>query len=114
MSDAFQNFDSRLKKIHKTRVKLSRGYESFVGDDGLIVVKPRRQGWSFPFQGAFLLVAGFIGFKALILVTLGQPVFEDRVDTLRAGSFVEQMGAVIMQADPLTVMLADQIRAYKP
>lgn len=114
MSDAFQDFDNRLKRINKTRVKLSRGYESFVGADGLIIVKPKRPRGQFPFRGVFLLIVGFIGFKAMILATLGQPVFEDRVATLRAGTFVEQMGAVIMQTDPLTVMIAEQLRGYLP
>ncbi len=112
MSDAFQDFDNRLKRIGKTRVKLARGYESVVGPDGLIIAKPKRPRGRFPVRGVFLMVVGFIGFKALILATLGQPVFEDRVATLRAGSFVEQTGAVIMQADPLTVMIAEKLRGY--
>jgi hypothetical protein len=114
MSDTFSDFDNRLRRISKSRVKLAKGYVSVVGDDGLIIVKPRRKRIQLPIRGALLLFVGFLGFKAMVLVSLGQPVYMDRVGILENGTAVERVGAWVMQADPLTVMVADKIRALLP
>jgi hypothetical protein len=114
MSDAFYDFDNRLRRIHKSRVKLAKGYVSVVGDDGLIMVKPQRKRSGFPLRALAFVVVGFLGFKIMILAALGLPVYEDRVDTLRGGSTVERAGAWVMQADPVSVMLAQKIRSYIP
>ena len=114
MSDAFFDFDTRVRRINQSRMKLANGYVSVVGDDGLIVVKPRRRPSRAPLRGMIFLVIGFIAFKVMILAFLGLPVYGDRIETLRAGSTGEQAGAWAMQADPLTVMLADRIRPYLP
>lgn len=113
MSDAFRDFDNRLRRIDRSRVKLSGGYVSVVGRDGLIMIKPRRKRVTLPLRGLFLLLAGGIGLKAMILVGLGAPVYQDRVDDLRDGTVIEQAGAWVMQADPLTVLLAEQINHYR-
>ena len=52
MSDVFQGFDTRLKKIDQKRTKLAKGYVSRVGRDGLIVLRPKRQNRSFPIRGS--------------------------------------------------------------
>ena len=114
MSDAFFDFDNRLRRINKSRVKLASGYVSVVGDDGLIVVKPRRRRSTLPLRALVFVIIGFLGFKVMIMAALGQPVYEDRVETLRAGSTVERAGAWVMQADPWGVMLADKLRSYLP
>ncbi|MDX5402302.1 MAG: hypothetical protein LPK02_09005 [Rhodobacterales bacterium] len=114
MSDAFYDFDNRLRRIQKSRVKLAKGYVSVVGDDGLIVVKPQRRRAGFHLRALAFVIIGFMGFKILILAALGQGVYEERVDTLREGSTVERAGAWVMQPDPLSVMAAQKIRAYLP
>ncbi|OZB15421.1 MAG: hypothetical protein B7X55_09630 [Rhodobacterales bacterium 34-62-10] len=114
MSDAFYDFDNRLRRIHKSRVKLARGYVSVVGDDGLIVVKPKRRRMGFHLRALAFVIIGFLGFKVMILAALGQAVYADRVDTLREGSTVERAGAWVMQPDPVSVMLAQKIRTYLP
>ncbi len=113
MSDAFRDFDNRLRRIDRSRVKLSGGYVSVVGRDGLIMLRPRRKRVTLPLRGLVLLLAGGIGLKAMMLVGLGAPVYQDRVDGLRDGTVIEQAGAWVMQADPLTVLLAEQINQYR-
>ena len=114
MSDAFQDFDNRLRRIQKSRVKLANGYVSVVGDDGLIVVKPRRTRRSFSLRVLTFVIVGFLGFKIMILAVLGLPVYQDRVASLQKGSTVEMAGAWLMRADPLSVTLADKLRRYLP
>lgn len=114
MSDAFFEFDNRLRRINRKRINMAEGYVSVVGEDGLVVVKPRRKRSRLPIRSLLFLAVGIIGFKAMILVTLGQPVYEDRLDKLRAGSTVEQAGAWVMQMDPVSTALAQAIRTHLP
>lgn len=113
MSDAFRDFDNRLRRIDRSRVKLSGGYVSVVGRDGLIMLKPQRKRFTLPLRGLLLLLAGGIGLKVMILLTLGAPIYADRVAALQEGTLVEKAGAWVMQADPLTVLLAEQIDSYR-
>ncbi|WP_297768540.1 hypothetical protein [uncultured Roseovarius sp.] len=110
MTDAFQGFDTRLKTINRKRTRLERGYVSKVGKDGLIIFRPKRRKGGIPLRGLIYLVAGFVFFKAVIIAHLGGPLYGERVAQLAEGSIVEQAGAVVMQPDPLSVMLAAKIR----
>lgn len=114
MSDAFFEFDNRIRRINRKRVNLAGGYVSVVGDDGLIVVKPRRKRARLPVRSFLFLAIGLVCFKALILASLGQTVYEDRLDKLRTGSTVERAGAWVMQMDPVSTMLARTIRNQVP
>ena len=110
MSDVFQSFDARLKKIDRKRSRLSRGYVSQVGRDGLIVLRPKRRQRSFPLRGLTFLIVGFFCFKGLIRAHLGSTLYEQRVETLNSGSIVEQIGAFVMQTDPVTQSISSKIR----
>lgn len=110
MTDAFQGFDTRLKSIKRKRLRLERGYVSKVGKDGLIVFRPKRHRPSVPLRGVVYLVLGFVFFKSVILAHLGGAVYEDRLAQLSNGNLIEQAGAVVMQPDPLSTMLAGKIR----
>ena len=114
MSDAFFEFDNRIRRINRKRVNLAGGYVSVVGEDGLIVVKPRRKSARLPIKSFLFLTIGLVCFKAMILAGLGQPVYEDRLEKLNAGSTVERAGAWVMQMDPVTTALADAIRDQLP
>ncbi|MDT8328812.1 MAG: hypothetical protein RQ750_15745 [Roseovarius sp.] len=110
MSDAFQGFDTRLKSIDRNRARLERGYTSKVGKDGLIVFRPKRRHGGAPVRGVLYLVAGFLFFKAVIIAHLGASLYEERLAQLSQGSTVEQVGAVVMQPDPLSMMVAAKLR----
>ena len=114
MSDAFDDFDNRLRRIDRSRANLARGYVSVVGEDGLIIVKPRRKRGRFPLRVLAFAIIGYFGFKVVMLSFLGTVVYQDRIETLRQGSTVEQVGAWVMQADPASVALAENIRSYLP
>lgn len=114
MSDAFDDFDNRLRRINRSRANLARGYVSVVGEDGLIIVKPRRKRGGFALRVLAFGVIGYVAFKVLFLSVLGQGLYDDRVEMLRTGSTVEQAGAWLMQSDPISVMLAGKIRSSLP
>jgi len=112
MADAVRGFESRLKMISKKRARLADGYVSKVGKDGLIVFRPKSRSGGFPIKGLALLVIGFFVFKGLILAHLGEGTFEARLATLSQGSVVEQSGAWIMQPDPVSQAIAQQVRPF--
>ncbi len=49
--------------------------------------------------------------KALLYLSVGAVVYGQRVTKLRAGEGLEPLGGWIMQADPVTRWLAEQIGA---
>ncbi|SEP74813.1 hypothetical protein [Thalassovita taeanensis] len=112
MADAFNEFDQRLRRIDRSRARLKHGYVTIVDRDGLIVTRPRRVRRGVPLRGLFLLALGFLGFKALLMAHLGFGIYDDRVRGLQDGPAVEQLGAVVMQSDPVSAYIAQQIRPY--
>ena len=114
MSDAFDEFDNRLRRINRSRVILARGYVSVVGEDGLIVAKPRPNPRRFPLRVLVFGIILYLAFKVLLLSFLGTSVYRDRIEALRQGSLIERAGAVVMQADPVSMRLAEKIGRYLP
>lgn len=110
MSDAFQGFDSRLKAIGRKRTRLAQGYVSKVGKDGLIIFRPKRRKGGLPLRGFLYLVLGFTFFKAVIIAHLGGPLYADRLAQLAQGSLAEQVGAVVMQPDPVSQAMSGYLR----
>lgn len=107
-------FDKRLKKIVRRHDKMSNGVVRSVSSDGLIVAKPRLYRPRFPLKG--LLAVLFLGFlfKGFLFAYLGETAYVERVATLQSGSALEQAGAWVMQADPVTKLAADGIATILP
>lgn len=112
MSNSFEGFDARLKRIDRKHAKLANGYSARVSRDGLIIFRPKRRQRGISLRGVVFLIAGFLSFKGLILGHLGGTVYEDRLASLQQGTFVEQAGAYVMQADPVTSYIADKVRPF--
>jgi len=102
-------FDQRLNLLARKHRALSRGYVTRIQADGLIVARPRRTSARLPRKAVFLFLLAFFGFKAFLVANLGPQAYDDRLARLQAGTVVEKGGAFVMQADPLTMYLAQQI-----
>ncbi len=106
----YKEFDDRLARIDRDRARMVHGYKAIVADDGLIVfraTKPRKQ---MPLRGMMLVLMAWIGFKALVLGSVGAEVYEDRLADLRAGSPVEQFAAVVLAPDVATRFVVAQVK----
>ncbi len=103
MDNAIRNFEKRHKSITRKHQRLARGYVTKLGKNGLIEHQPMRHLPRLSFGTLFLFVAGFVGFKTLLLLKLGEDDYITRVDTLGQGGGIERFGAWLMQIDPLTV-----------
>jgi len=112
MSNPYQTFDERLKRIDSKRTRLSNGYTAKVSSEGLIVFRPKRRRASFSVRGLILLIVGFFLFKGMILAHLGGTVYDLRVEALKQGTVVEQAGAVIMAKDDITMAIASALRPF--
>lgn len=105
--DTHTQFNQRLKTLGNKHAKMTNGYTSHVRGDGLIVVKPKRATRrGFPMLGLLALVAGFFVFKAIMFASLGDITYNERVAKLGNSTMVEQAGAWVMQADPVTQFIA--------
>ncbi|KIC41252.1 hypothetical protein RA27_11525 [Ruegeria sp. ANG-R] len=99
-------FDQRITRLSKKHQKLSRGYRATMRPDGLVVMKPQRMRSAVSAKVLLLCLVGFFAFKAFLLSHLGPAAYETRVESLNQGTPVEQAGAWIMQADPVTAFLS--------
>ncbi|WP_424832827.1 hypothetical protein [Ruegeria sp.] len=106
-------FDQRVTQLTKKHQKLNRGYRATMRSDGLVVMKPQRVRSAIPARVLILAVLGFFAFKAFLLAHLGATTYQNRVDSLNAGTSVEKAGAWIMQIDPVSDFLALQINKLR-
>jgi hypothetical protein len=106
-----QNFYGRLGRIN--RVHESGGGFEAEGALGMSYYNARRK----PARRAgilgpvVLVMMTVIAIKAAVLASIGPERYEERIAALRAGSSVEQAGAWVLQADPLTAVMAAKLSA---
>ncbi len=105
----FEEFERRMRRINRRHTKLSQGYVTSINDDGLVVAKPRRRANGATLRGVALMIAVILVFKGFLHAQLGPEGYADRVDRLASGNFVEQAGAWVMTADPVTLWLSGNL-----
>lgn len=106
--ETHDHFVKRLKMLGRKHAKMTNGYVTKVGRDGLISVTPKRaRRRGFPIKLVALMLLGFFGFKAFMLAALGPVTYNDRLSKLEGGTVVEQAGATALYIDPITAALAD-------
>ncbi len=105
-----QNFYGRLGRIERIH-DAGGGFEAD-GALGMSYYKARRR----PLRRAgflgplVLVVMTIVAIKAAVLATIGDERYAERIADLRSGTSVEHVGAYVLQADPLTVSIAGQLR----
>lgn len=115
MGTAHLHFDKRVGHLQRKRRKMARnGIVQSVNHDGLIIVRARRRTPRFPLRGLAMLFFAIFAFKTFLFMTLGERVYDQRVALLSEGSFAEQAGGWVMQADPLTVRMAGLVKTLLP
>lgn len=107
------SLDKRLRRVVRTHDRMRKnGVVHRVGPDGLIRSRPRLIRPRFPLKGLLVIAALFIAFKALLFAQMGAGNYALKVENLRNGSVVEQIGAVLMQEEPVTVAIGDYLKQY--
>jgi hypothetical protein len=106
-----QNFYGRINRIQSIH-EAGGGFEA-EGALGMSFYnarrrRPRRR---LGLLGPLAVVAMVIvGVKSAVHAMIGQEVYDERVASLAAGATAERAAAYVLQADPLTVIIADRIR----
>lgn len=107
------SLNKRLRKVERKHGKMRRnGVVHKVGRDGLIRSRPRLIRPQFPIKGLVLIVALLIAFKSILFAQIGAGNYALRVEAMRGGTTLEQVGAVILQEDPLTVALGGYLKQF--
>lgn len=109
MSEHRDQFQARLKQIRQKHAALSGGYSAKLRPDGLLVVKPRKVQPRISGRTLVFFAAAFLLFKGFLMAVLGFGSYDERVQRLAEGSGIERAGALLMQADPLSVYAAGKI-----
>jgi hypothetical protein len=107
MQDSQANFNKRLSALNRKHSAMSQGFSAALRSDGLIIIKPNRAlRRAFPVKGLLALIFGFFVFKAIMLSSLSEITYNERVAKLKQGGTLEKGGAWLMQIDPVTTFLA--------
>jgi hypothetical protein len=109
MRESHLQFDKRLHRLGRKHQAMAQGYTTHLRSDGLIVAKPLRVSRRLSAKPALLFIAAFFLFKGFLLASLGPDAYGDRIGRLQSGTFVEQAGAWVMQAEPVSQLIARQI-----
>ncbi len=112
MVETHDHFIKRLNFLGRKHAKMSQGYTTKVGKDGLIRVTPKSKRRGFPIRGLILTVLGFFVFKAIMLASFGPVTYQDRLALLENGTVVEMAGAKVLGIDPITAAIADLVGPY--
>ena len=105
----FDEFERRMRRINRRHSKLSHGFVTQITDDGLVVAKPSKPRGYALVRGAFLLLLVMVIFKGFLHSNLGAVAYQAQVETLRGGNTIEQIGALAMTADPVTLSISSAI-----
>jgi hypothetical protein len=110
-----QNFYGRIGRIQNIH-DAGGGFEAD-GTLGMSYYNARRHRSRrrFGFLAPLALVAAVIvGVKSAVHATIGPEVYDQRVAALWAGDTVEKAGAYVLQADPVTLAIAERLRKLLP
>jgi hypothetical protein len=109
-----QEFERRIRRLIRKHDRLAAGVVHKVGPDGLITAHPRRRVPMPPLRAiVMILAAGFL-FKAYLIYALGTATYDERLAILEEGNAFEKAGAMVMQPDPASTWIAEQMAVYLP
>lgn len=109
MGEHIGEFRSRLSRLERKYKGMSAGYDAKLRSDGLIVITPRKAKRRVAWVPMAVFLLGFVVFKGFLMVSLGASSYDERVARLQDGTGVEQVGAFVMQADPLSTLVANKM-----
>lgn len=102
------DFYSRISRIEHGHSK-GMGFEATgtLGRSHYYRPQPKRR-FSMLLPALFIIAAA-LGLKAAIYLDAGAAAYQQRVDQLLAGEGIDRVGGWIMQVEPVTVYLSEQI-----
>lgn len=105
-------FDTRLRNLSRKHEDMSNGFTASLRSDGLIVVHPRKARPGLGGRAILTALLIFTLFKGVALAGVGQETYSDRLARMAQGSMPEQIGAWVLQIDPVSGWIGDKLRPY--
>lgn len=112
MLGGHNSFERRVQMIDRANRKAPKTRTNFVGPDGLVITRRRRSTPAVSPRGVLYLLCGFVLFKAIAVAQFSEAGYTERVEKLKAGTLIEQAGAVILQPDRFSVALGKNIAPF--
>lgn len=110
MSSIDAEFDQRLRRLARKHRRMSEnGVAVKVLSDGLVMPVPRRRMPRFPLRAVAILLGVAFVFKGWMFAAMGEAAYGEKVVALQGGTLADQAAAWVMQADPATLWIADQM-----
>lgn len=114
MKDGFAHFDRRLEQLEEKKASLDEGHRLAVDETGLMKLIPtgarRRQiRRAIPLRAMMIMAGVLLSFKGFLLYQLGFGVYTAKVAGMQQGDTVDQIGAYLMQIDPVTVWVYETL-----
>lgn len=110
MNEGQQEFHKRLGRLVRKHEALSRGYVTGMRPDGLIVARPCAARPWISGRAVLLLLVAFFVLKSLLLAGMDMSAYNKCIANMRDGTVLEKAGALVMQPDPLSQMIASEMR----
>lgn len=105
------DFYGRIARLEKARAKGFAFEAAGTLGRSYYYQKPRKRR-SIILPLIFVAISVF-GLKGTIHHFVGQASYQERVASLQAGEGFDRLGGWLMQADPVTVLISDQIARIK-
>ena len=105
------DFYGRIARLEKARAKGFAFEAAGTLGRSYYYQKPRKRR-SVIFPLIFVAISVF-GLKGTIYHFVGEASYQDRVAALQAGEGFDRLGGWLMQADPVTLLVSDQITKVK-
>ncbi len=117
MRDGFAHFDRRLEKLEEKKAALNEGHRLEVDENGLMKLTPtgarrRKIGRMIPLRAMMIIATVLLTFKGFLLHQLGFAVYTAKVAGMARGDQVDQIGAYLMQIDPVTLWVYETIQFF--
>jgi hypothetical protein len=106
MDMTMTSFEDRLRRIVRKHRRMANGVVGRMGPDGLVTPVARMATPKFPLRSLVILFGVAMLFKAWMFLSLGAADFDARIAVLSQGTLLEQAGAFVMQAGPVTQTVA--------
>lgn len=104
-------FQKRLSHLGRKQGAVSHGHVTGMRPDGVIVARPRAARPVVSGRAVLLILAVFFVLKGVLLASVGVSVYYQCIAKMRDGTVLEKAGAIVMQPDPLSRLIAAEVRA---
>lgn len=104
-----QNFYGRVARIERIHAA-GGGFEAEGAIGRSYYTRKRKSALGRGVLGpAVLVLMTVVVIKAAVLASIGTVAYAERLERLREGSTIDRVGAYVLTADPLTVMISEQL-----